>query len=62
MHGDALFRYIHEEDANFNTHKLPDQLMADLEGEEVVAPRQNRSTAKTNDRAPKPDTQMPTIE
>lgn len=43
---DALLQYVDDEDANFNTYKLPDQLMADSEGKEVVAPQQKKRTAK----------------
>jgi hypothetical protein len=38
MRYDAVLKYANEEDANFSRYHLPEGLLEDPEGEEVVAP------------------------
>ncbi|KAL7536120.1 hypothetical protein ACHAXR_006945 [Thalassiosira sp. AJA248-18] len=55
MRCDAVLKYADEDDANFHKYHLPEGLLEDPEGEEVVAPpqrrgrrRQRSSTRRTN--------------
>ncbi|KAL7523294.1 hypothetical protein ACHAXR_000112, partial [Thalassiosira sp. AJA248-18] len=43
MRYDAVLKYADEEDANFYKYHLPEGLLEDPEGEEVVAPAQRRA-------------------